>query len=125
MKSTEKFRMIIADGIIPMPKTHGELISIVDQYRFILEFPFDMDLEIELAKDAFVDMHEKKAGGENGCYISRISDGIMGQSRKRFAEVFSIIEGKDLIKHVIERLIVEERIKIIGKKVYLIGEENE
>ena len=59
------------------------------------------------------------------CYISRIKEGVLNGKNKKFNNAYKVIYGVDAITRIIQKLIVEKKIKVIGKKIYLIGEHDE
>lgn len=125
MKATDKFKMMIVDGEIEIPKTTSELLLVIDRYSIASNFNVDVESKIEELKDSFISTHKTKSNGKPCCYISRIKNGMMNLSNKKFNDVFKALNGVDVTNHIIEQLIIEERIKLIGKKAYLTNQEQQ
>ena len=125
MKAIERLKVMIIDGEISQPKTSGGLVSLLETALFISDCKDDIEDKVKQLKHSFLSMYKIKSGGERSCYISRIKDGMLSGKNKKFNDVFKSLYGVDAIEHVIKQLIVEDKIKVIGKKVYLIGVHNE
>jgi hypothetical protein len=123
MMPKEEMIVNVASGKIKLPKSPEELLFIMDRFLKVSTTSFSSDElkeGIESFKDDFVAKHKTKSAGKKWCYISAIKDGMMGKKNKKLSYAVKVIHETDLTTLAIQQLIVENRIKLNGKKVYLV-----
>ena len=125
MQLIEALKFRILEGKIDIPETASDLVLSLDCFLSVSKCNDDVSEKLKEFKSMFLSVHKSKSGGERFCYISRIKGGILGSKNKRFNDAYKLVFGIDAITSVIKTLIAEEKIKLIGKKVYLIGEQHE
>ena len=125
MKLIEALKFRILEGKIEIPKTPSDLVLSLDCFLSVSKSNDDVGEKLKEFKHMFLSVHKSKSGREKFCYISRIKGGILGSKNKKFNDAYKFVFGIDAITSVIKTLIIEEKIKVVGKKVYLIGDNNE
>lgn len=122
MKSQDFFKEQIKDGIIGVPKNENETINLLDRYFEISKIKDEPTKRIEEYKNNFLKVQKYKSTKDGGAYISTIKSGLNTLANKKLNDVVFAWYGVDLTTYAIQRLIVDGKIKLIGKKVYLINQ---
>ncbi len=122
MNPRDLIKEMIYKGEIETPRTDGELITLLERYRVAASVSYCLKERIDAYKDMIITAHKYKSKGEKGCYISRIKQGLNGVSNVILNDVVVAVYGVELMTKAIQELIVEERIKVIGKKIHLINQ---
>jgi hypothetical protein len=117
-----KFEEMLKSGEITFPTNHDEMMCVLARYKYVIEHEFDMDKEFELFKILFVRMHRVKSGSKKYCYISAIKQGVMTNKFRTLSDIILSLHGIDLMTYAIQRLIVEDKIALSRKKVFLVNQ---
>tara|TARA_R110000851_G_scaffold60415_3_gene139457 strand:- start:1905 stop:2279 length:375 start_codon:yes stop_codon:yes gene_type:complete len=123
MQLIEALKFRVLEGKIEIPKTPSDLVLNLDCFLSVSKSNDDVGEKLNEFKSMFLSVHKSKSGGKRFCYISRIKGGILGSKNKKFNDAYKFVFGIDAITSVITTLIIEKKIEIIGKKVYLINQE--
>lgn len=122
---TEKFKSMLSSGEISTPADFNEMSRLLDRHESLVSHSFDLDEEIDIFKLAFLNMHRIKSGNKKYCYISAIKQGVMKKRFKILDDVVWSLYETDLMTYTIQRLIVEGKISLSVKKVFLSGDHHE
>ena len=119
MKSQEIFKGKIHKGEITIPSDTVELVSLLDRYMDISKMNDHPKHLIEKYNLAFIQAQKYKSRSCGGAYISAIKQALKTSANKNLNDIVLAWYGVDLMTYTIQQLIVEEKIKLKGKKVYL------
>ena len=125
MQLIEALKFRILESKVDLPKTPSDLVLNLDCFLSVSKINDDVGEKLKEFKSMFLSVHKSKSGRDRFCYMSRIKGGILGSKNKKFNDAYKFVFGIDAITSVIRTLTVEEKIKVIGKKVYLIGDCDE
>lgn len=115
----KKFKEMVESGEIPFPANNKEMFDVFTRYKYVADHDFDLDDEINLFKIAFLKMQRVKSGSKKYCYISAIEQGVMKNRYRMLSDVVLALYGVNLMTYAIQRLIVDGKIALSGKKVFL------
>lgn len=114
-----KFEEMLKAGEIKFPESYDELMAVLSRYKYVVEHEFDVDEEVEHFKVLFLNMHRVKSGSKKYCYISAIKQGVMTKKFRLLSDVILALHGVDLMTYAIQRLIIDEKIALSSRKVFL------
>lgn len=119
MKPVEIFKSKILSGDIKIPVDEISLISLMDRYSVASSADYDLENKVDKIKDSIITVHGYNAKPDGGCYISSIRRVVIGKSTSVLNGVVQSVYGVDLITYCIQRLIVDGKIRLVGKKVFM------
>lgn len=119
MKSQEIFKGKIHKGEISLPKDTVELVSMLDRYLDISEINDHPHELVEQFKISFIQAQKYKKMKCGGAYISAIKQALGTAANNNLNKIILAWYETDLITYAIQQLIIDEKIKLKGKKVYL------
>ena len=123
MKAQDIFKGRVHSGEIAIPGDSYELCLLLESYSKTLEFKGDFYDAVEDYKDSIIVAHKYKSLSCGGAYITALRQARKSNNHTALNEAAESLFGVDLMVYSIQQLIVEEKIKVIGKKVYLINQE--
>ncbi len=123
MESQNIFKDKINSGDISFPASKVELFSLLDRYVEISKINDTPEKLIEEFKESLIKIQKYKSEKDGGTYISRIKGVVKTSANKKLNDIVFAWYGVDLITYSIQRLIVDGKIKLVGKKIYLINQE--
>ena len=121
MKAQDIFKGRIYSGEIAMPGDSHELCLLLESYAKAIEFKGDFYSAVEDYKESIIVAHKYKSLECGGAYITALRQAKKSNNHKALNEATESLFGIDLMIYSIQRLVVEGRVKVIGKKVYLIN----
>lgn len=122
MSLQNKFKELIYQGEIEMPANNSELTTLLERYAIVSNFKGDICAQMEDFKALILLAHKQKSMGKAGCYISAIKTRTSGISNTKLKVAVRALYDVDLMTHSIQRLVADGKIKVNGKKIYLISE---
>lgn len=123
MTPKDLMKKMIYKGDIETPIDDDGLISLMGRYATASRVDYCLQDRIDLYKDMIIKAHAYKSMSSDGCYISLIKQALRSLSHATLDDVVTAVYGVDLMTKAIQELIVEDRISVRGKKIYLIKQE--
>lgn len=121
MTAAEIMRSMVFTGEIKNPESPAEIVHLMDRFVAASSLSEPLQGAIESYKDSLVNAHSYKSGKKDWAYISMLKQATANEQVGKLDKVVFAVYGVDLITYSIQQLIVDNRIKLNGKKVYLVN----
>ena len=122
MKATEVMKKMIYKGEIDLPTSDAELMQLMERYSVASRMDESVVDVVNSYKELILSVYQYKSQGRDSCYISAIKQAVSSAYYERISESVMAVYGVDLVTRAIQMLVVDEKVAVVGKRIYLLNQ---